>query len=122
MALASATAEDNALNGLVTQALYFGVNTGSPGTTGANEATYYSGNRAAITWGSASAGSISNASAALVLNVSSSQTVSYFSTWGASSGTGSGGYQIGGALSSTVTFVTNGTLSVAIGALTLSAS
>lgn len=122
MARASATAEDNALTGLVTEALYFGANTADPGTTGASEATYSSGNRAAITWGSAAAGSIANATSALNLNITSGQAVSYFSTWGASSGSGSGGYQIGGALGSTITFTTNGVLSVAVGGLALSAS
>jgi hypothetical protein len=122
MARASSTAEDNALTGLVTSAAYFGANTGDPSTTGANEATYSSGGRAAITWGSASSGSIANATSALSLNISSSQSVDYFSTWGASSGTGSGGYQIGGALSATIDFVTNGVLTVAIGGLTLTAS
>jgi hypothetical protein len=131
MARASSTAEDNALAGLTgvaggvfsgAGAAFFGANTADPGTTGASEATYFSGARAAITWGTASAGSIANATSALSLSITSSQTVSYFSTWGASSGTTSGGYQIGGALSSTITFVTNGTLSVAIGGLTITAS
>ncbi len=119
MARASATAENNALSGLVTAAGFFGANTADPGTTGASEATYFSGARAAITWGSPSGGSIANATSALSLSISSSQTVSYFSTWSLSA---SGVYQIGGALSSTITFVTNGTLTVAIGGLTATAS
>lgn len=131
MARASATAEDNALAGLTgvaggsfsgAGAAYFGANVGDPGTTGANEATYFSGNRAAITWGAPASGSIANATSALNLNIGSGQTVSYFSTWGAATGSGTGGYQIGGALSSTINFVTNGTLSVAVGGLTFTAS
>ena len=127
MARASATAENNALTGLVSgaggsytgSAAYFGANTADPGTTGASEATYTSGNRAAITWGTASAGSVANATSALSLNINASQTVSYFSTWSAAT---AGTYHIGGALSSTITFVTNGTLTVAVGGLTLTAS
>lgn len=122
MSRASATAEDNALTGLVTQALFFGANTADPGTTGASEATYFTGTRASITWGTASAGSIANATSALNLSVTSGQAVSFFSTWGANAGTGSGGSQIGGALGSTITFTTNGVLSVAVGGLTLSAT
>lgn len=131
MARASATAVDNALAGLTgvaggsfsgSGAGYFGVNTGDPGTTGASEATYSSGNRANITWGAPASSSIANATSALNVNVSSGQTVDYFSTWAAASGSGSGGYQIGGALSASINFVTNGTLSVAIGGLTITGS
>lgn len=128
MARASATAEDNALAGLTgvaggvfsgPGAAFFGANTADPGTTGASEATYSSGARAAITWGTAAAGSIANATAALNLNISSGQSVSFGSTWSLSA---AGVYQIGMALSSTITFVTNGVLSVAVGGLTLTAS
>jgi len=131
MARASATAEDNALAAVTlvgggsftgAGAAYFGANTGDPGTSGASEATYSSGSRAAITWASPSGGSVANATSALSLNISSGQTVDYFSTWGAATSTGGGGYQIGGALSSTIDFVTNGVLSVAVGGLTLTAS
>lgn len=130
MGLASANALDNALTGMTAgaggsyngSAAYWGANTGSPSTSGANEATYSSGGRAAVTWGSASAGGIANITSALSLNISSGQTVDYGSTWAASSGTGSGGYQIGMALSATIDFVTNGVLTVAVGGLTLAAS
>ena len=49
-------------------------------------------------------------------------TVPYFSTWGASTGTGSGGSQIGGALSSSITFNSQGTLTVAAAGATIQAS
>ena len=127
MSRASATAENNALTGLVSgaggtytgSAAYFAAHTGDPGTTGATEATYTSGNRAAITWGTASAGSVANATSALSLNINSSQTVAYFGCWSAAT---AGTYHIGGALSSSINFVTNGTLTVAVGGLTLTAS
>lgn len=45
--------------------------------------------------------------------------MSYGSTWDLNA---AGVYQIGMALSSTITFVTNGVLSVAVGGLTLGAS
>lgn len=121
MARASATAEDNALTGLVTAAGFFGVNSGDPSTTGANEISGGSPAyaRVAITWGTASAGSIANATSALTVNVPGSTTVAWFSTWSLVS---SGVYQIGGALGSSITFGTQGTLTVAVGALTLLAS
>jgi hypothetical protein len=122
MALASATAEDNALTGLITDAAYLGINTATPGTTGASECSGGSYARVAITWGTASAGSIANITSALTVNIPSGDTVDYFSTWGASSGTGSGGYQIGGALSASIDFTTAGTLTIAVGGLTLTAS
>ncbi len=131
MARASATAEDNALAGLTlvgggsftgSGAAFLGINTADPGTTGASEVVGGSYARQAITWGAPAAGSVANATSAINVPIPASTTVNYFSTWGAVSGTGSGGYQIGGTLSSTITFVTAGTLSVAIGGLTIVAS
>jgi hypothetical protein len=119
MARASATCEDNALAGAVTAASFFGLNTADPGTTGAGEISGGAYARVAITWGTASAGSIANITSALTVNVPPSTTVSFFSTWSLVS---SGVYQIGGALSATITFVTAGTLTVAVGGLTLTAS
>ena len=119
MARASAACEDNALTGAVTSAAYFGLNSGDPVTTGANEISGGSYARVAISWGTASAGSIANITSALTVNVPASTTVSYFSTWSLIT---SGVYQIGGALSSTITFGTAGTLTVAVGGLTLTAS
>lgn len=121
MARASATAEDNALTGLVAAAGFFGLNTGDPGTTGASEVSGGSPAyaRVAITWGTAAAGSVANATSALTLNVPASTTVAWFSTWSLIS---SGVYQIGGALGSSITFGTQGTLVIAVGALTITAS
>jgi hypothetical protein len=132
MARASANAEDNALTGMVSgaggsytgSAAYFGLNSTDPGTTGAAEisggAPAYA--RVAITWGTASAGSVANATSALTLNVPAATTVAYFSTWGAATGTTGGGSMIGGALNTSVTFNSQGTFSVAVGGLQLSAS
>ena len=75
--------------------------------------------RAAVTWGSASAGTIANATTSLVTNIPSGTTVQYFSCWTAES---AGTYGFGGSLSSTITFSTQGTLTVAVGGLTESAS
>lgn len=122
MTLASTTAENNALTGLLTDALYFGANTATPGTSGASEVVYASGTRAAITWGSPSGGSVANATTALSVQIPSSTTVTNFSTWGAATGTTGGGYQIGGSLGSSITYVSAGALAVAIGGLTASAS
>jgi hypothetical protein len=128
MSRASSTAENNAVAGVTkvgggtftgVGAAFFGANTADPGTTGASEATYSSGARAAITWGAPSGGSAANATSALNLNISSGQSVSFGSTWDLSA---AGVYQIGMPLSSTITFVTNGVLSVAVGGLTLGAS
>lgn len=122
MARASSTAENNALTGaagLTTAASFFGLNSADPGTTGASEISGGSYARVAITWGTASAGSVANATTALVVNVPASTTVDFFSTWSLIS---AGVYQIGGALNTSVTFNTAGTFTVAVGGLTLSAS
>lgn len=116
MARASATAEDNALAGLVTAAGFFGLNSTDPGTTGAAEISGGSYARVAITWGTASAGSIANATSALTVNVPASTSVAWFSTWSLVT---AGVYQIGGALNTSVTFTTAGTFTVAVGGLTL---
>lgn len=131
MSRASSTAEDNALAGMTlvaggtfagSGAAFLGINTGDPGTTGANEVVGGSYARQAITWGAPSGGSVANATSALNVPIPAGTTVNFFSTWGAVSGTGSGGYQIGGALSSTIDFVTAGTLTIAVGGLTITAS
>lgn len=122
MARASSTAEDNALTGLLTDALFLGINTADPGTTGASEVAGGSYTRVAITWGAPAAGSVANATSVLNVAIPATTTVDFFSTWGAVTGAGSGGYQIGGALSSTITFVTAGTLTIAIGGLTITAA
>ena len=102
----------------------FGLNTADPTTTGGSEVTGGSPPyaRPAITWGTASGGSIANATTALTRNVPASTTVGFFSMWNTSTISGTTGYASGGALSATQTFSTQGTFTVAIGGLTLGAS
>ena len=131
MARASANAEGNALIGMTQGAAgtytgacaFIGLNATDPGTTGAAEiaggAPAYS--RVAISWGTYAAGSIPN-NTSMSLNVPTTTTVAYFSTWGAISGVGTGGVQIGGALNASVTFNSQGVLTIASGGLTLTAS
>jgi hypothetical protein len=104
MALASTTAENQALNALDASGsptnimAYVSLHTASPSTTGANEnAATGSYTRQACSWNAASGGSKTNSA----------------------SGTSGGTYGIGGALASSVTATT---ITIAAGALTLSAS
>lgn len=132
MPRASNNCENNSTNGVVLGAsgtylgtpAWFGLNSGDPLTTGANEISGGSYARVSISWGTiggVTAGQVANSSS-LTVNVPASTTVAYFSTWGASSGTGSGGYAIGGALSSSVTFNTAGQLVVPASNLTLAST
>lgn len=122
MALASTTAENQALDGLsggTTNLLAFvALHTASPSTTGANEnANSGSYARQACSWNAASGGSKTNSSS-LTFSTGGTVAVTHFGT--DSSGTyGGGTYGIGGALASSVTATT---ITVAAGALTLSAS
>lgn len=124
MALASTTAANQALNGLDASGTptnlmaYVALHTASPSTTGANEnANSGSYARQSCSWNAASSGSKTNSSS-LTFSTGGSTAVTHFGTW--SSGTYAGGtYGIGGALSSSVTAVT---ITVASGALTVSAS
>jgi hypothetical protein len=119
MARASANAEDLALTAIGTGvSSYISLHSADPGTTGASEISGGSYARVSVTWGSASAGSMANTNT-LTINVPSSTTVAYFGLWSASS---SGTYQCGGALSSSQTFNTAGTYSIAIGGLTIALS
>jgi hypothetical protein len=111
MALASTTAENQALNALdatgtpTNVAAYVSLHTASPSTTGANENAATGGyTRQACSWNAASGGS--------------KTAVTHFGT-NSASGTSGGTYGIGGALASSVTATT---ITIAAGALTLSAS
>lgn len=121
MALASSLGEDAAITGITGDTDYLGCETGSPGTSTsvANEVSGGSYARQSITWGSASGGTIASSDSQAV-PIPSSTTVTDFSLHSASSGTGD--YYIGGALTSSQAFSTAGTLSFAIGAVTVSAS
>lgn len=122
MALASTQATNQALNGLDASGTptnlmaFVALFTATPGTTGAsNEATGGGYARQACTWNAASAGSKTNSSA-LTFTTTGATAVTHFGTFSAVS---AGTYGIGGALNSNVTAVT---ITVAAGAITLSAS
>jgi hypothetical protein len=120
MALASVTSENQALDALAgslntpTNVIaYVSCHTATPGTTGASE--YAGVTRQACTWNNASSGSKTNSSA-LTFSTSGASAVTHFGGWSAVT---AGTYGIGLALASSVTATT---ITVAAGALTLSAS
>ncbi len=123
MAYASSLGEDAAISGVTADTPYMSLstNSGGPGTstTIANEVSGGSYARQAITWASASGGSQAS-SDSQAFPVPSSTTVYGFGLDAASSGGGT--YYLGGLLTSSQTFSTAGTLSFAIGAVTVSAS
>lgn len=112
----STTARNQALDGMNTPTAVLGfvqLNTADPGTTGASEAT---STRQACTWNAAASGSKTNSSALTFTGQSGSTANTHFSTWSAST---AGTFGISGALGSSVTATT---ITVAAGALTLSAT
>ena len=115
----STNARNQALDGLggtvsATNLLGFvQLNTGDPGTTGANEMA--SSTRQACTWNAAAGGAKTNSSA-LSFTTPGTNAATHFSTWSLVS---AGVFGIGGALSSSVTAVT---ITFAAGALSLGAS
>lgn len=117
MARASATAENQALDalsgGTTNVIAYVQLHSADPGTTGASELA--STTRQACTWNAASGGSKTNSSA-LTFTTPGTTAATYFGTFSAVT---AGTYGIGGSLTSSVTAVT---ITVAAGALTLSAS
>jgi hypothetical protein len=119
MALASTTAENQALNGLdasgsPTNLMAFtSLHTASPGTTGANE--YAGVTRQATSWNAASSGAKTN-SGALSFTTSGASAVTHVGEWTAVT---VGTYGIGAALTSSVTAVT---ITVAAGAISYSAT
>jgi hypothetical protein len=124
MALASTTACNQALNGLDASGsptnllLAVALHTATTSTTGASEnANSGSYARQACSWNAASSGSKTNSSS-LTFTTAGSVAVTHFGGW-SSATYGAGTFGIGGALSSSVTAVT---ITIAAGALTLSAS
>ena len=121
MALASVTATNQALDGLnavgtpVNLMTHVSLHTATTGTTGASEATGGGYARQACTWNAAASGSKTN-STALTFSTTGATANTHFGTWSAVT---AGTFGIGGALTSSVTAVT---ITVAAGALTLSAS
>jgi hypothetical protein len=91
---------------------FVNLNTADPGTTGASEAT---STRQACAWNAASARTKTNSSALTFTGQSGVTACTHFSTWTLVS---AGVYGISGALGSSVTATT---ITVAAGALTISA-
>lgn len=118
MALASATAANAALDGVMALATHLALHVGSPGTNGANEnADAGSYARQAVSWNAASSGSVTNSSAE-TFSTAGTAAVTHVGTW--SSGTyGAGDFLIGAALSSNVTAAS---ITVAAGAVTFTAA
>lgn len=120
MALASPTAENQALNaldasGTPTNLIAFvALHTASPGTTGANEAASPA-TRQACTWNAAASGSKTN-STSMTFSTNGTTAITHVSGWSAAT---AGTYGIGAALTSSVTAAS---ITVASGAITLSAS
>ncbi len=118
----STTAANQALDSLgstlpgspVNVLAYVSLHTGDPSTTGANEASGGSYARQACSWNNAASRSKTNSSA-LTFTTAGSTAMTHFGTSSAST---SGTFGIGGALASSVTAVT---ITIASGALTLSA-
>jgi hypothetical protein len=94
-------------------------NSTGPSTTGANEITYSSGNRASTTWTAAS-GASSPTSNSQTWNISSSTSgIGWVSFWSAST---AGTYYTDAVLSPSVSFSSAGTLTAATAAITMAAS
>ena len=123
MALASAAAENAALNGLdgtgSTNVIPdVSLHTASPGTTGASEnANSGSYARQACTWNAASAGAKTN-STSLTFSTLGTVAVTNFGTW-SSATYGAGTYALGGTLTASVTAAS---ITFAAGSISLSAT
>lgn len=123
MALASANATNAALNGLAgvgnTNVItHVALHVSSPGTDGSNEnANSGSYARQACSWNAASGGSMTNSSA-LSFSTLGSVQVTHIGCWNSAT-YGGGNYAIGAALTAGVTATS---ITIAAGAITLSAS
>jgi hypothetical protein len=123
MALASAAAENAALNGLdgtgTTNVIPdVSLHTASPGTTGASEnANSGSYARQPCTWNAAAAGAKTNSSS-LTFSTAGTTAVTAFGTW-SSATYGAGNYALGGNLTASVTAAS---ITFAAGSITLSAT
>jgi hypothetical protein len=112
----SVTAANQALDaltgGTTNVAAFVQLNTADPGTTGASEAT---STRQACTWNAAASRSKTNSTALTFTGQAAGTAVTHFSTWSAAT---AGTFGISGALASSVTAAT---ITIAAGALTISA-
>jgi hypothetical protein len=117
MALISTTEANQAL--ATTGWGFISLHTATPGTTGANEVTGGTYARVAVTWAAASGGSVTNNGSSLSINLPATVTATHFGIWSASS---AGTYYLGGALTSSVGGGSAATVTIAAGAITVSAS
>lgn len=121
MALASTTYTNQALDALnasgtpTNLATHISLHTATTSTTGASEATGGGYARQTMTWNAAASGSKTNSGTASFTTTGSTANT-HFGTFSAST---AGTFGIGGALTSSVTAVT---ITVAAGALTITAS
>jgi hypothetical protein len=98
---------------------FVSLHTADPGTTGASEVSGGTYARVAVTWNAPSGGAVTN-SGALSINLPATTTAAYFGIWSAST---AGTYYIGGALTPSVTTgASAGVVTIAIGALSTTAS
>lgn len=124
MARASAAFENACLQGPLGTAgatniiPYLSVHSADPGTTGASEISGGSYARQSETFGAPASGSMSNTNS-ISVPIPATTTCAYVGHWSAST---AGTYEVGAALSSSVTFNTAGTLTFAAGADSISIS
>lgn len=113
-----ATKANAAIKAILTTAVtyYTGLNTASPGLTGANEVTGGSYARKLSKVTAAATGKEHNATA-MTFTGMPAVTVDYFSEWSAVS---AGTYECGGATTSSLTVPAGSTVAVAVAALTFS--
>lgn len=100
----TATALNNAVNGIATAATWISLHTADPSTTGTNEATGGSYARQQTTWGSASSGSRAGS------QVTFSVPAGTYTHWGIWSASSAGTFHYGGTLSSSETYGSPGSL------------
>ena len=95
---------------------YLGLNTATPGKTGATEGT---AGRMAMKWGTSTAGTQANTTAGTLATAPGGETYTHFSVWTAATG---GTYVRGGSLTPSITPSAGSTITVAVGAFTFTAS
>lgn len=115
MARLSAAGENAATNAVTGISGFFSLNTADPGTTGASEAAV---TRQAETWAASSAGQASN-STAMTVPITAATTIAGASHWSALT---AGTFSIGDLLASSITFNGSGSVTVAVGADTVTSS
>lgn len=118
MSLVSSANLDAANNAILAAATtyYLGLNTATPGQTGASEGT---DGRKAITFAASSGGTQNSNSAQSWPSAVGGQTYGWFSVWSAATG---GTYERGGTLTSSITPSAGSQISVASGAISFTAS